>query len=177
MFSFLFDLPAYQAHRTPQRAAGGLWRQGIMEEISSDSLASMVQMIAMKLIQQGVKKGDRVILFTDKYSLHWLAADMAIMAAGAISTPLNYPIRMTDLEAILQRIEPVIIIQTSNVELPVLPKPPIRLSLQDLTSLDYILKVEDLKKLDEIRTALLPDDIATIVHTSGSSGEQPMRPS
>ena len=34
-FNFLFDIPAYQASRLPQKVAAGLWRQGLKEEISS----------------------------------------------------------------------------------------------------------------------------------------------
>jgi long-chain acyl-CoA synthetase len=170
-FQFLFDLPAYQAKRAPQRAAGGLWRQGIKEEISSEQLVALVQTMAIKLLQQGIKKGDRIILITDRYSIEWLAIDMAIMATGAISTPLNYPIKQTELESILQRIEPVLLIKTSTVELPKISSQVKYQLLQDLTSADPERTKEDVKRLEDIRSGLVPNDIATIVHTSGSSGE------
>ena len=117
-FQFLFDIPFYQLTRRPQRVAGGLWRQSILNEISTDQLITLVQSMALGLLQKGVKKGDRIILYTDKYSMEWLAVDMAIMSAGAISVPLQYPVREDDLSIILQRIEPSIIIYTTPVEFP-----------------------------------------------------------
>ena len=169
-FSFLFDLPAYQAHRIPQRVAAAMWRQGIKEEISSDQLATLVRTIASQLIQRGVKKGDRVIIFTDRYSIKWLATDMAIMAVGAISTPLHYPVKKPELDLILQRIEPVLIIHTQGIEFED-GSNTTRVLLDDLTASTFIPSEIDLKKLEEIRATLKQDDIATIVHTSGSSGE------
>lgn len=170
MFSFLFDLPAYQAQRIPQKVAGAMWRQGIKDEISSAELTRLVQSTAIKLIQKGVKKGDRVILLADRYSIRWLVADMAIMTAGAISTPLHHPVKKPEFDLILQRIEPVIIIYTSGVE-PDDVSVATKILLEELTSTDNVLTENDLKQLGEIRSGLQPDDIATIVHTSGSSGE------
>ena len=170
MFTFLFDLPAYQAHRIPQRVAGAMWRQGIKEEISSDQLDGLVKAIAIQLLERGVKKGDRVIILTDRYSINWLAVDMAIMAAGAISTPLHYPVKKHELDLILQRIEPVIIIYTAGIEHDT-TEGPVKIMLDDLVASNGVLRENDLIKLEEIRNRLNPDDIATIVHTSGSSGE------
>ena len=170
MFSFLFDFPAYQAQRIPQKVAGAMWRQGIKDEISSAELTRLVQSTAIKLIQKGVKKGDRVILLAVRYSIRWLVADMAIMTAGAISTPLHHPVKKPEFDLILQRIEPVIIIYTSGVE-PDDVSVATKILLEELTSTDNVLTENDLKQLGEIRSGLQPDDIATIVHTSGSSGE------
>ena len=169
-FSFLFDLPAYQAHRIPQRVAAAMWRQGIKEETSSTDLVILIRMIAMQLIQHGVKKGDRVIILTDRYSINWLATDMAIMSTGAISTPLHYPVKKAELDLILNRIEPVLIIHTQGIEFEDNSNTP-RILLDDLTASTNAPSDTDLKKLEEIRAALKQDDIATIVHTSGSSGE------
>jgi len=169
-FTFLFDLPAYQADRTPQRVAGAMWRQGIKEEIASEQFVLLIQKIATQLIQRGVKKGERVIILTDRYSIKWLATDMAIMAIGAISTPLHHPVKKRELDLILKRIEPVIIIHTGNVEVDEFAGHK-GILIDELTSSSYILEENDLKNLEDIRKSLEPDDIATIVHTSGSSGE------
>jgi long-chain acyl-CoA synthetase len=170
-FTFLFDLPAYQAHRIPQKVAGGMWRQGIKEEISSDQLVQLVQSIAFQLIDRGVKKGDRVILFTDRYSLQWLSIDMAIMAAGAISTPLHSPIRNEELQTILHRIDPVLIISSGAVDMSTISGSFQSITFDHLIGLDYTVNEEGLQKLKQIRDEIQPHDIATIVHTSGSSGE------
>ena len=169
-FRFLFDLPAYQAYRTPQRVAGGMWRQGIKEEISSEQLSELVNRIAKQFINDGVKRGDRVVLLTDRYSIKWLATDMAIMAAGAISCPLNHPVRKVVLDIILRRLEPAVIIHTSSVEFED-PFESKHILFEDLISEENTNEESDLQKLKIIRDGLHQDDIATIVHTSGSSGE------
>lgn len=169
-FKFLFELPAYQADRTPQKVSGAMWRQGIKDEISSTQFAALVEVIATQLLKQGVKKGDRIILLTDRYSLKWLATDMAIMAASAISCPLHHPIKKAELDNILDRIEPVIIIYTVGVDLSGVSDA-VKISLDELTALNEPISEEDRLKLKEIRDEMNTRDIATIVHTSGSSGE------
>jgi len=169
-FTFLFDLPAYQASRTPQRAAGGMWRQGIKEEISSEQLASFVRNIAIELIRKGVKKGGRVVLLTDRYSIKWLATDMAIMATGAISCPLHHPLKKEEFDVIIHRLEPAVIICSSSVEQVEVPGASFLL-LDDLVALNSPIQDNDLEQLKNIRDGIMSDDIATIVHTSGSSGE------
>ena len=169
-FSFLFDLPAYQAHRHPQRVAGGMWRQGIKDEISSEKLVTLVQTIAIQLLNKNVQKGDRVIILTDRYHLHWLAIDMAIMATGAISTPLHHPVKEKELELILKRIEPTIIIHTPDVNLDN-HFGATKIMMDDLVSAELSLLEKDINRLADIRASLSPEDCATIVHTSGSSGE------
>ncbi|MBK9103957.1 MAG: AMP-binding protein [Saprospiraceae bacterium] len=111
-----------------------------------------------------------MIILTDRYSIKWLATDMAIMSTGAISTPLHYPVKKAELDLILNRIEPVLIIHTQGIEFEDSSNTP-RILLDDLTASTKAPSENDLKKLEEIRAGLQQDDIATIVHTSGSSGE------
>ncbi len=170
-FQFLFDIPQYQQARNPQPVAGGLWRQGIINEISTDQLARLVKMIAVKFLHVGIKKGERILLYTDRYSIEWLAADMAIMATGAISVPLQFPVREEELSVILHRIEPSIVIYTTPVQLPGLSYTPIGISLEELIAGEISITDDDLKKLESVRSGLNQHDLATIVHTSGSSGE------
>lgn len=170
-FKFLFDIPQYQLDRNPQRAAGGLWRQGIINEISSAQLVTLIRKIALTFIQKGIVKGDRIIICTDRYSIEWLATDMAIMAAGAISVPLQYPVKPEELEIIFNKIEPSFVLMTRGVELPGFLNNIECIFLDDLVNIEKVIAEDDLKRLEIIRNDLLPDDIATIVHTSGSSGE------
>jgi long-chain acyl-CoA synthetase len=169
-FTFLFDLPAYQAEPLPQKVAGGLWRQGLKDEISSSQLVQLVQAIAVQLLEKGVKKGDRVIILTDRYNLQWLATDMAIMATGAITAPLHLPVREKELEQIIRNIQPVIIIHTAGIDISNISGPD-KLLLEQLATMNNQVQAEDRERLQSIRSSLREEDIATIVHTSGSSGE------
>ncbi|MEP6795303.1 MAG: AMP-dependent synthetase/ligase [Saprospiraceae bacterium] len=170
-FKFLFDIPQYQLSRNPQKTAGGLWRQGIINEVSSAQLVTLIRKIGLHLIEKGIEKGDRILIYTDRYSIEWLAADMAIMAAGAISVPLQYPMRPEELTIILNRIESSLMILTPGVELSGITNKVERIFLDDLVTAESTNTDNDLRKLEIIRDGLSLHDIATIVHTSGSSGE------
>ncbi len=170
-FRFLFDLPNYQAEHMPQKVCVAIWRQGIKEETSTGDLSDLVTNMAAALIRSGVVKGDRILLLADHYNIQWLAADMAVMACGAISTPLHFPLRKGELDLITDRIQPKLILympvsdwepetdKVSSISMPVF--------IQQTTAATP----EEIRKLDDIRSALTEEDIATIVHTSGSSGE------
>ena len=95
---------------------------------------------------------------------------MAIMATGAISCPLHHPVKKAELDIILKRIEPVIIIHTSGVDLAEVSGPD-KILLDELASSDHNIQEVDKQRLKDIRASLDPGDVATIVHTSGSSGE------
>ncbi len=170
-FQFLFDLPAYQAANHPQQVSGALWRQGIQSKTSSAELLSHMNAIAAHLLQLDIKPGDRIVLQTDKYSIDWMTVDMAIMAIGAISVPLSYPIRKDEMNVILTRLQPALFIHsgksvtdTFTVFFPTIP-------FDQLTKLSSEIAQTDLDKLLAIRSTIEPNHVATIVHTSGSSGE------
>ncbi|HZV70172.1 MAG TPA: AMP-dependent synthetase/ligase [Saprospiraceae bacterium] len=170
-FQFLFDIPQYQFDRNPQRVCGGMWRQGIIKEISSEQLLALIRKIALSFIEKGIAKGDRIILYTDRYSIEWLALDVAIMAAGAISVPLHYPAKDDELSIILNRLEPSIVIMNTLVDLPGLSEKTDRILFDDLISAERTFTSDDLKTLENVRSGISQNAIATIVHTSGSSGE------
>ncbi len=170
-FRFLFDLPSYQAEQMPQKVCAALWRQRIRDEISSVKLRDLTHRFAVRLLQMDIGKGDRVIVIADHYSILWLAADMAIMACGAVSVPLHIPLRSGELERITDRLEPKLILKTTLQEWDSSAVQVQCITLESLTESQKPISDIDLEQLRVIREGLTVDDIATIVHTSGSSGE------
>ncbi len=168
-FEFLFDIPYYQKSRHPQQVAGGAWRQQIISKYSTDQFIQLLQSIAIKLIEKGVTKNDRIILYTDHYSMEWLAIDMAIMTVGAISVPLNYPLKQEEISTIIHRLEPSILICHTQVDRSI---PAVAyINMHELTSMADEITADHITRLNLARQKLSIHDIATIVHTSGSSGE------
>ena len=170
-FRFLFDIPVYQAERLPQKVSAAIWRQGIKNELSSGQLVALVRQIASQLLARGVQQGDRVILLADRYNITWLAADMAIMACGAISAPLHHPLRAGELEKIILRIEPVLLLLATSSPFESKSLPVTSIELDVLVTAEVQIPEAHLKELETRREQMDEDDIATIVHTSGSSGE------
>jgi long-chain acyl-CoA synthetase len=170
-FEFLFDLPLYQLNRNPQRVAGALWRQEVIDQVSSDQLLQLVRSFALKFLEQGIKKGDRIFLYTERFNIEWLAVDMAIMSCGAISVPISFPAKKEEFDQMLGQIEPSIIIYTTPVELPGLSGSSILISFEELIKSDKTITEIEIKNFEVIRASISPSDLATIVYTSGSSGE------
>src|SRR4030095_4784739 len=71
----------------------------------------------------------------------------------------------------LGQIEPSIIIYTTPVELPGLSGSPILISFEELIKSDKTITEFEIKNFEVIRAGISPSDLATIVYTSGSSGE------
>src|SRR6188768_308942 len=120
-FQFLFDLPEYQQTRNPKLIAGGHWQQGVIRTKSIEELASQVKSIALWLLDNGIEKEDRIILLVNHFNLEWLATDMGIMAVGAISVPVHYPQRESDLKFIFDRIQPALLIHSTEISKKVIP--------------------------------------------------------
>ncbi|HJW30246.1 MAG TPA: AMP-binding protein [Saprospiraceae bacterium] len=110
-FQFLFDLPAYQSSRNSKLIVSGHWKKGQITSIAAVEFLQKQHSISLHLLELGIRKGDRVILITEQYSWTWLVIDLAIMATGAITVPLYFPQKKEDLQFILDRIEPALVIR------------------------------------------------------------------
>lgn len=62
--------------------SGGSWRG-----LTWSQLAERVQRVAAGLISRGIERGDRVVLMSST-SLEWTVADLAILSAGGVTVPL-----------------------------------------------------------------------------------------
>ncbi|HEX5112499.1 MAG TPA: AMP-dependent synthetase/ligase [Saprospiraceae bacterium] len=167
---FLFDIPACQLEKHPKLMAGGHWRQGKITTWSIGELDILIKSIAVWFVKNSFKKNDRIILLTDHFSMEWLAVDMAIMASGAISVPVNFPQREKDLKFIIDRIEPTLIIHSGTISISFTSSIK-SISFENLIAIEKGISENDIQQLIDIRNTISPVDIATIVHTSGSSGE------
>lgn len=170
-FQFLFDLPAYQAAKNPNLVVGGHWKQGQITSTSIEEFQKIQNRIAIQIYQAGVKKDDRVILITNRFSLEWLATDMAIMSIASVSCPVHYPQRNEDIQSIIDRLEPSLIIHSSDVEISRFQNTRGIIAFEQLTDKSATIDISELQALEKIQKAIIPNNIATIVHTSGSSGE------
>src|SRR4029078_2690905 len=168
---FLFDLPTYQRQKYPKLVAGGHWRQGQITNCSIDELDALVNSIAIWFLKNGIQKNDRVILLTQHFSIEWLAVDMAIMAVGAISVPVHFPQREEDIKLIFDRMEPVLVIHSSSISIQTISFSKKSISFENLLQNKRAVHESEIQQLTNIRDSLSISDIATIVHTSGSSGE------
>jgi long-chain acyl-CoA synthetase len=71
----------------PSRDAVRQWVDGSWKGLSRAELAERVRAVAAGLVAAGVGAGDRVVLM-GRTSLEWTVADLAVLAAGAVTVPV-----------------------------------------------------------------------------------------
>lgn len=152
----------------------------------------VVELLAGGLLKQQVKKSDKVAIMSQSRP-HWTWADLAIMSVGAVTVPIyptlaypeaDYLLRHSDAIGLFVENEKQLEKFTTGRALPpllrfvVLMEGKTDLSLGDLK----IYYWEDLLKdgevylpnhkqeLPQLIEGIMPEDLATIVYTSGTTG-------
>ena len=180
-------------HRFRARAAGQPRRtamrhvvNGGWTTISWADYATAVEQAAVGLIGLGVRPGDRVGLLASNRP-EWHIADLAIMSAGAVTVPVYPTSSSSQVEYVLANSDARVCFvddteQLAKVllHLPNLPALERIVSFSDAAGLDragLLITLDDLRAgagettpLDARVDALSPDDLATLVYTSGTTG-------
>ena len=145
---------------------------------------------AAGLIELGIKPGDRVALLSEN-RYEWLVADYAILSAGAINVPLHAPLTPPQVAFQIGHSEARGIFVSNGQQ-----ADKIAAAIGELPSLEFVVSFEPVaapprlkaltweglkqrgwqqgaRGLDEIfrrEAALTGDDLATIMYTSGTTG-------
>jgi long-chain acyl-CoA synthetase len=88
------SLPAVhrrQAERFGPRAAVRYKRLGLYHDLPWDEYREQVTACAAALVHAGIRPGDRVSVFAEN-RVEWLVADMGILETGAVHVPLHAPL-------------------------------------------------------------------------------------
>ncbi len=172
--------------------------QGVYKPISSKEFYDRVYNLTYALWELGLQKGDRVGLLSENRP-EWYYADLATMAAGGVIATIYPTLPPDDILYILKDSEAAGIFLSSMEQLAKFEKIahevkdflrfvvvfdrlggyqpqdfPDSLQLVDLEKALIIGKQRAQKEPDQFRLsvdALKPDDLATLVYTSGTTGE------
>ncbi len=157
----------------------GEWKKCI-----SRDFVKMTDTISQGLIGLGVGKGDRVALISNNCT-QWNMVDFAVQQIGAILVPIYPTVRESDFEYILNHSEPkIVFVEGSHLHnkvkeiLKALPKPPQEFAfnpvegLMSLRGLMVSVKIDkkSLAALQACKDAVDPEEVATIIYTSGTLG-------
>ena len=163
--------PAYK------RKENGQWRTYTWTEYFE-----RVQYLAAGLKSLGVKKGDCVALLSVS-SPEWALSDIAILSLGAVTVPIYPSNTPEDVQYILRDSESRFIIVENEAQFK---------KIEEFKSLDHIITIEKLVhvkpgiiSLDELELLgkklsfdlkkeienVSPEDMATLVYTSGTTGK------
>ncbi len=138
---------------------------GIYTPISYYQLSLRVQKMASILKAYGLNKGDAVALLSENRP-EWLIADLAIMSLGAITVPLHTTLVPRAMSEILRHCEAKICIVSNHT---------FSTKLLDFKGqvLDWnaLAQESNTEFFDNTIIMADPDDICTIMYTSGTTGE------
>jgi long-chain acyl-CoA synthetase len=178
---------AVDTHRRPdhlKHKVAGQWR-----DISSDEFRRAVEETSLGLRALGVEKGDRVALLSENRP-EWAVADLATLGAAAVVVPIYATLTAPQALYILNDSEAKVLFVSTPTQLQKVREIRAQAAcLRQLVCFDPSAAGPDVIALDDLRArgreALAadpqavrrraaearPDDLATLVYTSGTTGE------
>ena len=158
--------------------------EGEWKKYKSRDFVKMTDVISQGLIGLGVGKGDRVAVISNNCP-QWNMVDFAVQQIGAILVPIYPTVRQSDFEYILNHAEPKIVFvegslllsKVKDLILQMKERPKVfvfnpvtgQLTLRGLMVSVKIDK-KSLAALQARKDAVEPEDVATIIYTSGTLG-------
>jgi long-chain acyl-CoA synthetase len=184
----LAELFRRQAERLGRRPALRFRRYGLYHDLSWQEYYAQAQACAAALIEAGIAPGDRVGLFSEN-RIEWLIADMAILAAGAVTVPPHAPLtapqvafqladasvcwlfvstaeqlqKVRQVRRQLPRLRGVVVFDRGVTGGEVIP-------WASFLQRGRQLLAQLAPELSRRQADLGPDDLATIIYTSGTTG-------
>jgi long-chain acyl-CoA synthetase len=167
------DLPRVMTHRE-----GAHWIS-----ISSQELYRRVAATARALKIWGVTKGDRVAILSENRP-EWAIADYAILGVGAVVVPIYTTLTPEQIQFLLSDSGTKVIFVSSRAQLQKIQQIRERTKLERVVMMDEVLPAEadsmqsimedgpqgrD-EEFDRLAKSAQPDDLATLVYTSGTTG-------
>ncbi|MFO1472790.1 MAG: AMP-binding protein [Turneriella sp.] len=183
---------AFAAQKYPQQGFFSKDSHKFFKPTSFAELHQRAGQLAIHMIAEGLKPGDRVAVFGDN-SAEWLIADMAIQMAGAIVVPRGSDSTAQELEFILYHSEAdfcfiehlrlykkiAAVLKKRKAHVYVLDAAfPEKIAAEEgFEILPVLLKTlpatsaADEQTLKTLREGIAPGDLFTIIYTSGTTGE------
>jgi long-chain acyl-CoA synthetase len=146
-------------------------RDGRWGELSWKEAGDQVSRLAAGLVEAGVTPGDRVVLKSEN-RLEWLLSDLAVMTTGAVTVPIYPSTPARGVQQIVDNSQARLAIVSGEDEAG-------RPQVERVVSMDVELQrwlerapqARTLEQLEGRAAALSPEELATIVYTSGTTGE------
>ncbi len=193
-FTHLFDILPYRQKRFLDRTAlaARQGNSGIWKKWSPADLLAERDRLSAGLLEMGFKTGDRLAIFAHCGSPEWCIADAAMMQIGIQPVPMHATNRPDEIRHIFQdsnlkgcfvsNFEMLERLAAAGCEWPVIftfekigqAIPPIFLQKTKILSWSEVCcdpDFNDFEKIKTIRDGIGEHDLATILYTSGTTGQ------
>lgn len=177
-FKRLFEIPYYQKAMFPKDDMLNGTEKGEWRKASTLEVIEKIESLACGLIESGLNKEDKVAIISNSRT-EWNLVDLAVQLAGGITVPIYPTLSERETEYILNDAE-IKIIFAEGLDLAEKIE---RISRDKSTALFTFIKEKsfnhwktlltdiDSDKLLQKTESIQPDDIATILYTSGTTGD------
>jgi long-chain acyl-CoA synthetase len=183
-FRRLFDILPYQRERFPQKKALAIRGELGWDYYSTEACERIAQCISAGWLKLGLKRGERVGIVAERASPRWMLLDTGLMQAGLVPVPIHSSCSQEELRYILRdsaarfcvaaNREAVEKVTAVKEDAPALSEIYSMVHLPDFPSWEDLLTeptATHLETLQVLRAAIHEDDLATIIYTSGTSGQ------
>jgi long-chain acyl-CoA synthetase len=177
-----------QAERFGPRTALRYKHLGLYRDLPWDDYREQVTACAAALVHAGIKPGDRVSVFSEN-RVEWLVADMGILEAGAVHVPLHAPLTARQAQYQLADAEVAWVfvsgpagypkVSQVRAELPALrgvvlfddhPTDDENVAWHAFQQMGRNVRAVEAGELERRQAALTADSLATLMYTSGTTG-------
>ena len=177
----LFDFLEYQLENPLDKSINTKY-EGKWESLSTIDFYEKVQIISRKLIEIGIKKGDKIALISTQNRTEWCIADNSIMQIGAVTVPIYPTISINEFEYVLNHSESKICFVSDKDIFNKINQIKEKTKLKKIYSFEEFENCQNWNLLFEndnksIKGEVIsrmnnvcPDDLATIIYTSGTTG-------
>ena len=177
----LFEFLEYQLENPLGKSINTKYN-GEWESMSTNDFYEKVQILSRKLIEIGIKKGDKIALISTQNRTEWCIADNSVLQIGAVTVPIYPTISKSEFQYVLNHSESKICFVSDKDIFDKVNQIKNKTKLEKIYSFEEFencknwnllfendnksLKSELISRMNNV----LPDDLATIIYTSGTTG-------
>ena len=177
----LFDFLEYQLNNPLDKSINTKY-DGKWVSLSTHDFFEKVQIVSRKLIEIGIKKGDKIALISTQNRTEWCIVDNSILQIGGVTVPIYPTISEKEFQYVLNHSESKICFVSDKDVFDKIHKIKDKTKLKKIYSFDEfqncsnwnLLFENDNKslqgKVNIKKKEVIPDDLATIIYTSGTTG-------
>ena len=177
----LFDFLEYQLNNPLEKSINTKY-DGKWVSLSTHDFFEKVQIVSRKLIEIGIKKGDKIALISTQNRTEWCIVDNSILQVGGVTVPIYPTISEKEFQYVLNHSESKICFVSDKDVFDKIHKIMDKTKLKKIYSFDEfqncsnwnLLFENDNKslqgKVNVKKKEVIPDDLATIIYTSGTTG-------